>query len=201
MAVKTWASGEVLTASDLNTYAGNPGLVYVGSASFSAITNATPVDLTSILTSTYESYRVVVRWSQASAAGNFYMRFLSGASTPETGAVYNYFLGGGWVTGVPAYNFAGYASTPPAAPDTLFNFTTVGSGYKAGATVDLIGPNLAQETMVNAQVGITYTGSLYNVSLFSNGSISTSTQYTGLRFYPSAGNTTGKVIVYGYRQA
>jgi hypothetical protein len=56
MAVKTFTTGEVLTASDTNTYLANSGLVYVSSGSFS---NAATADITGF-TSTYKAYRVVI---------------------------------------------------------------------------------------------------------------------------------------------
>ena len=56
MAIKTFTTGEVLTAADTNTFLANSGLVYVSSGSF---TNAASFDATGF-TSTYAMFRLVL---------------------------------------------------------------------------------------------------------------------------------------------
>jgi len=65
MAVKTFTTGEVLTAADTNTYLANSGLVYVSGASF---TNATSVDITGFST-TYAMYRVMLKVCRHTGSG------------------------------------------------------------------------------------------------------------------------------------
>ena len=58
MAVKTFTTGEVLTAADTNTYLNNGGLVWIKTAT---VTNAADsgTAFRSIFTSTYDAYRIV----------------------------------------------------------------------------------------------------------------------------------------------
>jgi hypothetical protein len=57
MAIKTFTTGEVLTASDTNTYLANSGLVFVKSQ---AITSGSTVVVTDAFSSTYDNYRIVI---------------------------------------------------------------------------------------------------------------------------------------------
>ena len=65
MAVKTFTTGEVLTAADTNTYLANSGLVYISSGSFS---NAATFDVTGF-TTTYQTFHAVLRVSRHSGTG------------------------------------------------------------------------------------------------------------------------------------
>lgn len=65
MAVKTFTTGEVLTASDTNTYLANSGLDYVSGATFS---NATTVDITGF-TTTYSMYHVMLQVERHTGSG------------------------------------------------------------------------------------------------------------------------------------
>ena len=63
MAIKTFSSGEVLTASDTNTYLNNGGLVYIAGGS---ATNTSALDVNSVFSSTYDNYRVVLQTASRS---------------------------------------------------------------------------------------------------------------------------------------
>jgi hypothetical protein len=65
MAIKTFTTGEVLTASDTNTYLANSGLIYVAGASFSG---AVSFDVTGF-TSDYLFYELRMSIAGASATG------------------------------------------------------------------------------------------------------------------------------------
>lgn len=82
MAIKTFTTGEVLTASDTNTYLANAGLVYVAQTTFSA---ASTVQFTNCFNSTYRNYRSYLEVT-ASTGTNFYIRLLNG-TTPATGNI------------------------------------------------------------------------------------------------------------------
>ncbi|NDF54510.1 MAG: hypothetical protein EB145_09990 [Proteobacteria bacterium] len=71
MAVKTFTTGEILTAADTNTYLNNGGLVYVASGSPAA--NAT-INIDSVFTSTYRNYQIVIRGT-ASTGTPVYIRY------------------------------------------------------------------------------------------------------------------------------
>ena len=65
MAVKTFTTGEVLTASDTNTYLNNGGLVYISGTTVG--TGVSSVTVSSAFSSTYDNYRVIINNVDASA--------------------------------------------------------------------------------------------------------------------------------------
>lgn len=82
MAIKTFTTGEVLTAADTNTFLANAGLVYVTSVTFGA---GTTIQFTNAFTSTYRNYRCYLDVT-ASTGTNFYIRLLNG-TTAATGNI------------------------------------------------------------------------------------------------------------------
>ena len=82
MAIKTFSVGEVLTASDTNTYLANAGYNYISTNSFSAVATK---QFTSAFNSTYTDYRAILSLT-ASTAANFYTRLLVG-TTVQAGNV------------------------------------------------------------------------------------------------------------------
>ena len=68
MAIKTFTTGELLTASDTNTYLANSGLVYVKSQTIGGV-GVTSVDITNAFSATYDNYLVTVTDVDSSAAG------------------------------------------------------------------------------------------------------------------------------------
>ena len=75
MAIKTFTTGEVLTASDTNTYLANAGLVYVTSVTVG--TGVTTVSVSSCFTSTYDSYEILYNNGVSSVTEVLYLQ-LSG---------------------------------------------------------------------------------------------------------------------------
>jgi hypothetical protein len=57
MAIKTFTTGEVLTAADTNTYLANSGLVYVASTTVG--TGVSSVTVSSAFNSTYDNYKII----------------------------------------------------------------------------------------------------------------------------------------------
>ena len=82
MAVKTFSTGEVLTASDTNTYLANAGYNYISTTTFTAVATK---QFTSAFSSTYTDYRAILTLT-ASAGTNFYSRLLVG-TTVQTGNI------------------------------------------------------------------------------------------------------------------
>lgn len=81
MAIKTFTTGEVLTAADTNTYLANSGLVYVAGGSFAAAAN---VDITGFST-TYEYYRLELKVKQTAGGSNISAQLYNGATVRNTG--------------------------------------------------------------------------------------------------------------------
>jgi len=86
MAIKTFTTGEVLTASDTNTYLANAGWVYVNSGTF---TGQTAVQVNSVFTSTYSNYKLVFE-NMGTAAGTHGANIQLTASGTASTANYSY---------------------------------------------------------------------------------------------------------------
>lgn len=174
-------------------------LIKSGTATF---TSASPFDLTSVFTSEFRNYLIIVHCEQYNANGSILMRLLTGVNTPETNAYYNNKLGGYYVAPGPIYYWNGYSATNPFAPDTSwFTGMAISSGgYSANARIDILNPNvLNQETRYFVQSYSDYSGAYYDISLSGGGHIGTATQYTGLRFFNNGGTTDINYKLYGYR--
>jgi hypothetical protein len=201
MAIKTFTTGEVLTAADTNAYLANSGLVYVAGASFSNITTGAPLDVNSVFSSTYKNYVLILRIEQTTAAGSFLIR-LRTTGAQEAGAVYNMYYGGGYVGAGPSYNWNGYSSTPPATPDTYyFSGMVPASNYNSGSRHEIMNPQAAQATRFLSQSFTSYQGTYSNVALTGSGSVENTTSYTGFRLFPITGTSSGEYQLYGYRIA
>lgn len=81
MAVKTFTTGEVLTAADTNTYLANSGLQYVASGTF---TNAAAFDVTGF-SSTYDFYKLFMSIQATTTTGTITGVVYSGSTARNTG--------------------------------------------------------------------------------------------------------------------
>jgi hypothetical protein len=197
MADQTFTAGQVLTAAQMTTLQANSGLVVmvptsVGGSGVSVSTGgkvtftaATPIQVNGCFTSAYDYYRVVMNVTTSSAAGlwNFQLRV----------GVVN-------AAGATDYAFSILQSSSAGAWGNLnFNGGTnvISLGYAGPSTssssIEFIGPALAQKTSMTVNgnyAGTPYTG---------GGQHALSTAYDGFAIIPSAGNITGTLMVYGYR--
>jgi hypothetical protein len=183
MAVKTFTSGEVLTASDTNTYLNNGGLVYIKSTT---IGNAvSTVSVTDVFSSTYTNYRIVVEINAQSADGYVRIQFNN-----QTGSYY-YDLASEmtWTTA----SVTAVASAVGTVGRISRYSSALGRVYIAG---DIMGPNATARTFYQGQAtapGYFWTSGAQEAS---------DTSHTGFTLTPSSGTWTGgKIIVYGYRTA
>ena len=87
MAIKTFTTGEVLTASDTNTFLANAGLVYVAGGTFSS---ATQFEITGI-SSSYIYYKAVFSMTSSATAG-LQATLYNGATARNS----QYYAGVGW---------------------------------------------------------------------------------------------------------
>lgn len=182
MAVKTFSTGEVLTASDTNTYLANAGLVYVTSTAVGS--GVSSVTVSNCFSSTYDNYKVIWSGGNFSAGNDGYLQL--GSST----ASYAYQI-------VYANFGAGAVSTYGDAAGANFRYVTEGDANVAGTNLELIGPNLAKYTACYS-VGIG-SGVAYMTLI---GIHKVATAYTSFTVGPLAGTMSGGTItVYGYRKA
>lgn len=192
MAIKSFTSGEVLTAADTNTYLNNGGLVYItgGTATNTAATN---VD--SVFSSTYDNYRVVLEMASRTTLQYGLIQLKTAGTVYTTG----YQAAAKW------FNLT--------LANTLFQDndqrTTSFTGGPSGDlsltrwaiwTLDLSNPNKAQQTgMVGSGTGVRKDDNWYS---YINGGVQTdAVAFTGIRFLPSVGSYDIRYKIYGYRQA
>jgi hypothetical protein len=190
MAIKTFTSGEVLTAADTNTYLANSGLVYITSVSLAGATAASPVAITSCFSSTYTNYRIVVSNFINSSAAFLQFQLLSGttpANAANTYKVQRLLANGATVSGI-------------SASQTFGNFPP-GDTTGSASSADIYNPNQAVFTNFvgtgnyNANTGapiVDLDNTTHNVS----------TAYDGIRLFPESGTiSTATAFIYGYRKA
>ena len=184
MAVKTFTTGEVLTAADTNTYLNNGGLVYVTSVTVGS--GVASVSVPSAFSSTYDNYRVVLNSIVFSNADVGVLVRPGGDTTAAS-----YFSGGLFVK----YDGsgAGYLIQNGDANGIHVGITDT---FAHGFAFDVFAPNLTQRTRAGGQS----TGRLF-VSIY-QGYHNQATAYTSFTLLPNSGTMTGGTItVYGYRKA
>jgi hypothetical protein len=181
MAIKTFAVGEVLTASDTNTYLANSGLVYVGSITFTGQTGA---NLDSVFTGTYRNYLIVADLTTSAAETVIYQ--LRAGGVTNTGlnvqAVQQYFQ---WGTAGAFYN---------QLTNQNYAYFGYGNTNGFGTAMWVYGPQLAKYTYTQLQ------GSAITFPSNSVARHDVNTQYDGIRIASFGTATiTGSVTVYGHR--
>ena len=185
MPVKSnFASGDVLTASDTNTYLTNGGLVYITEATIGSAVSS--VTVSNCFSATYDNYFIVMSGGTGSTSASIGIA-LTGSSTGYYG-----FL----TYGDSATNTVQGAGRSNQA---LLNWVggVVTAGNTAHLSVQVLGPYKAAYTKF--LMGAYQSGGNYGTM---NGEHRVATSYTGFTVTPDAGTLTGGFIrVYGYRQA
>ena len=180
MAIKTFTTGEVLTASDTNTYLANSGLVYVTSATVGSAVSS--VTVSNAFSATYDAYKIVYL-NGTGTTGTACQFNLVGATTGWYGnLIYGPATGG--VSGAGTNNL-GYMNWAGGCSNGSWN-----------VSIEVLSPYLAQRTVASAPFSdATNTG-------VSTHYLSNTTSYTGFTLTPGVGTFTGgTVTVYGYRKA
>lgn len=181
MAIKTFTTGEVLTASDTNTYLANSGLVFVTSATIG--TGVATATISNCFSSTYDDYRITFsRIGNSSSSTDLSLQLSS-----ITGAVYA-FAGYYQLTGVATINT--FAATTTTMPLGSLNGT-----LSNRAICEISSPNLA-----TAKTAITDTSSNYLTSRVGC-HVTSTVQSTGFTISVTGTMTGGTITVYGYRKA
>ena len=188
MAIKTFTTGEVLTASDTNTYLANAGLVYVTSTTIGSAVSS--VTVSNCFSSTYDNYRIVYMGGSASAAGNLVFQF--GPSS------------------VSGYNTSYYQIVYYSLYNGTSNNNVAGSNN--AATWPYIGYHDTDSVRFAADISnpnLTEWASIYNCPYlapastgFAVGTHQSNGAFTDFTLSPASGTITGGTItVYGYRKA
>jgi len=189
MSIKTFTTGEVLTAADTNTYLANAGLVYITEASAAA--GATTLSINNCFSTTYDNYRVVVSHADGTVATGLYLRFRNGGTDRTT----NYFYAQLGLT------TAGGASNDSSGSAALIPIGYLGtSGPYSVTSMDIFQVYTSTlETYGTIQMSFYLAPNYYaRVGNFGRGA----DQNDGFTIYPGSGSLDSlKVRVYGYRQS
>lgn len=189
MAVKTFTTGEVLTAADTNTYLANSGLDYIGAVT---ATSGSTIQVDNVFSANYDSYRVVVsqlRMSTTASGVNFRLRNSGGTSNAS------YYYGGLYLS---AYGNTTVNATTSANASSI-DMNTVGGTTDSGFAFDIFGPFVTQRTTLTMTGSDCRTAGAPRMSL--TGFHDVSTSYTGFDLILTQTIASAKVRIYGYRQA
>lgn len=181
MAIKTFTTGEVLTAADTNTYLANSGLVYISSTTVGSAVSS--VTVSNAFSATFDAYRIIYTGGTATSTGNINFAFNGSPAGWYGNIIFADFLGG-VVASIGANNL------------TVATFIGGAPGFCPQVLTDIQNPFLAKPSFATAN----YVDSA-NAGR-SQYYHSASTSYTGFILACSAGTITGGTItVYGYRKA
>lgn len=185
MSVKVFSTGEVLTASDTNTYLANSGLVYVTSATVGS--GVSSVTVSSAFNSTYDNYKIIISSGVGSTAGALLNMTLGSTAT-------GYYWGGYvaiW-SGTPALQILSGSNTASWSRVAIANTNSL------NGEIELFCPNLAKRTIYNARY---VQNNVDGNAVGTGGFLDDATQYTAFTLTAASGTITGGTItVYGYRK-
>jgi len=188
MAIKSFTSGQILTAADTNAYLTNAGLVYVTTATPTA---ATTVGINGCFTSTYTNYRVIVTPISATGATDIDIRLRVGGVAVAAANYYmtNIFSGAGVITSTSENGRTSFRG---------MNLGAAGNGPYNSLAFDIFGPAAIQETRYQMQSGGWNGTNILNRSAI--GFHALATAYDGIEFIGSSA-ITATITVFGYRKA
>lgn len=191
MATKTFTTGEVLTASDTNTFLANSGLVYIAGGTYSG---ATSYSFNSCFTNTYTSYRIQVTTSAVTApAGLLYFRYRVGGSDLNT----NVYQSARWFFN--AGNGSAFGGSAATSGHPIFVLSTSTNGSSSAIDVHNPFTTVSWKTLHADGIGNDNGGGIYRE--VGAATTNQSTQYDGFSLVSASGNWTGLIRIYGYRQA
>jgi hypothetical protein len=186
MAIKTFTTGEVLTASDTNTYLANSGLVYVKSQTIGSAVAS--VIVTDAFSATYDSYKIIVTGGSGSVTGRLRITMGSASTGHYWGLLASRYDNGGSVA-VGGSNAA------------LFDYMGQADSTCIDMSVEIRNPFLTEKTFASG-VYVDMSVGAFTGTGPSNGILTDTTSYTTCTIAPASGTLTGGTItVYGYRKA
>lgn len=192
MAVKTFTTGEVLTASNTNTYLNNGGLVWIATATASGTARALAID--NVFTSTYSHFRVVVSLGSTVNSNLLYFQLLNSSGSTVATSYYSSTYGRDYTTGATA------VTADSATTLAYIGAIPNGATTPLGASFDIWTPaDSGRPTAWAGQYTGVYSGVAFRGGEFYGWNTLVQTN-RGIRFdNTGAGNLTGSVSVYGYR--
>jgi len=186
MAIKTFTTGEVLTAADTNTYLANSGLVYIATGTGSS---SASIPVNGCFSSTFDNYVVVASLTN-SVNSQIRIKLRNGTTNKSA----NYYWGGFY------FDMVGGGA-----------LNGEGSGGAVSTGVRVIAYNTNGVSNIVTQIGTPFTTTR---TTFATQVQSTETYFrifnglqdeaysaTGIDVIPDSGTISGTVVVYGYRKA
>lgn len=181
MTFPVFASGDVLTAADMNAV----GWWLVKTQTVGS--GVSTVQVTSAFSSNYDNYKIVLAGGVASAGCDLKLTLGAAATNYYSGVIYH------------AYATAGPANAQALGANNTTSFPYAGSGSTTNAfmSVELYNPFLAKITGMTAPLSNpNTTGSV----AYSSGFHNSATSYSDFTITTSTGTLTGGTIrVYGFR--
>jgi hypothetical protein len=185
-------NGQVLTADSTAATglkwgtAAAGSLVYVGGASFSASSSQS---LNNVFTSTYKNYLVITNIDSSSTNLNIFFRMRASGTDSSasyySNRLYNDLSAGGT-------SFGGQSISNGAN----WHIQDANGSNAFGFTFNLFNPQEAKHTTFQAGSSGSAYGAVYYQS-FTGGVHAVATAYDGITIFPSSGNITGSIRVYG----
>jgi len=185
MSIKTWTTGEVVTAAGANEFLTNSGLVFIKQQTIGNAVSSVPV--TNAFSTDYDNYRIVISKVAVSGIGSSAAMTING-STGST------------------YSANGFYMAPSSATINGYNQNQTANGFWLGVTAttwsasfDIMSPFLAAATNVVGQSASSTGAGYYNTFMSADSNAASSTGFTLIQ----ATNTwTGGIItVFGYRKS
>lgn len=190
MAIKTFTTGEVLTAADTNTYLANSGLVYVTSGTWAS--GAITQSFDSKFTSSFINYRIILNVTASAADLGFTAKMRAATVATSTGyktLTYNAYPGIGSVAATGSNAASAFDLGNVSAVDTVVSF-------------DLYRPQTAKITVLNGMTDNIQSAFTNSIQWYdTKGHLNDTTAYDGMQFTLGSGTFTGSYIIYGYRIA
>ena len=184
MAIKTFTSGEVLTAADTNTYLANSGLTYISTTTLTA----SGQNIAGVFTSAYTNYFIMCNDIDCSATNTIF-GFRLGSSTVRTDYKY---------AGLNILTSSGVSSSDFSASATIafLGYSKGSPGGQTNYSFTLTNPQVAKQKNWGSMWG----NGQYNGQV--SGIDNLSSAQTDINFVVSSGSiTAGTVTIYGYRKA
>lgn len=185
MAIKTFTSGEVLTASDTNTYLANAGLVFIAESIITA--GSSTVTVSNCFSNTYRRYKIMIESKVSTGGGTQGLIF-----TPNVGNSGNY-------SSIIAQTATSATLTGTNSAAQTYYLVGFGGNNQMYIEID----NYAPRTGAGANGSLRW--SSYDSSNSTGGSGSmwstNNSLNTGFTFQSGGGYTlgAGSITVYGYR--
>jgi hypothetical protein len=162
---------------------GSAGLTLVNTTTFTA---SSTVSINNCFNSTYDNYKIILSITSASGSVDMFIR-MRASGTDNTSSQYGYYNS----------NYPmGFAPSNSSASSASFMYTGTTDTTGLSSSIELYSPFIASKTMTTISAvnpaGVGYL--LYNRMTVTN-------SYDGITFYPSSGNITGNIRIYGYKNS